>query len=69
MVFGAIILAFGVLLSFGGLLVEAIAMLGLVSYRVRRALPANSPLTLQNVGACCFFAGMGFITLGNCLIR
>ncbi len=55
---GTMIYALGVLMSLIGVLVEAIAMAGVASCRVRKELPVSSPIPFQVFGCYCFCAGV-----------
>ncbi|MGO9465478.1 MAG: hypothetical protein ACLQIB_09425 [Isosphaeraceae bacterium] len=67
--FGTMIFALGVLTSLIGILVEAVAMAGVASYRVRKALPVSSPIPLQVFGCYCFCAGVMCAAFGAWLVR
>jgi hypothetical protein len=64
--FGTIVVTLGISMSVIGLFVEAIAIMGVTSYRVRRVLPV-SPIPLQALGCCCFCAGVVCVALGKWL--
>ncbi len=61
---GSYLTLFGSAMSVFGMIVEAVAIIGMSSYRVRRVLPVDSPIALQAFrctcfcgGACCLFVG------------
>jgi hypothetical protein len=69
MQFGKIVFATGVSPMGFGAVVEAVAVIGIASYRVRRLLPVASPIALQSVGCFCFCAGMVCAAFGAWLAR
>lgn len=64
---GTMIIGLGVFLSVLGAVVELVAMLGVASYTVRKALPVNSPIALQSIGGICFFVGLACAAFGGWL--
>ena len=61
---GAFLGGIGVMMIAIGMAVEALAMIGITSYRVRRALPVKSPIVLLMAGCNCFCAGALITVVG-----
>jgi hypothetical protein len=57
----------GAATSILGMILEAVAIVGIASYRVRRMLPVSSPITLQALGCTCFCGGLFCLFLGHWL--
>ncbi|MDR3637848.1 MAG: hypothetical protein P4L84_28845 [Isosphaeraceae bacterium] len=57
----------GVLMSVTGAIIEAVAVIAMVSYRLRTTLPVDSPINLQTWGGICFCAGVGCAVFGRWL--
>lgn len=50
-----------------GMLLETVGVLGMASSRVRRVLPANSPISFVSTGVACFFIGVTIAIFGRWL--
>jgi hypothetical protein len=67
--FSAVLVTLGVSMAVIGGIVEVVAIIGIVSYRVRRALPIDSPIALQSLGCIGFCVGLACAALGKWLAR
>ena len=65
---GEVLTLLGAVVALGGLAAEFVAVAGMAFYRIRRALPFNSPIDLQGIGCICFVAGVVILAIGRAFI-